>query len=76
MANVRRPLIAVNEETGERVRFDRVADCTDYFGVKRASVLHAVAMGSYIKGWRIYDTPEKLREKIEEIKKIIKKLEK
>lgn len=68
MARQKRGVVAINEATGERKDFDSVYACAKALGVCVQAIQLAQGLGGVSKGWRIYDTPDKIRERIEELK--------
>jgi len=68
MAREKRAVIAINETTGERRDFDSVYRCAKEFGVCVQAVQLAQGLSGVCKGWRIFDTPARIRERIEELK--------
>lgn len=74
MRNVRK-VIAINEVTGERKAFASAYEASGFLGSTRQAALHALVSLQSVKGWKLYDTPEKYRERIQELEEIIKMLE-
>lgn len=70
-----KPVIAINKDTQERKVFECVFECAKELGVSNAAVLVAVARGTSVKGWRLFDSPENIRLRIQELEKQIKMLE-
>ena len=70
-----RAVIAINEATGERVRFSGLYAAGKELGASHVQVLHGVIENQYVKGWRLYDEPDKIRERIKELEAQIKLLE-
>lgn len=70
-----KPVIAINKETKERRVFDCVFECANAFGVSNAAVLVAVARGTSVRGWSLFDSPENIRIRIQELEEQIKMLE-
>lgn len=75
MARQTRPIIAINEETGERREFGGLYAASKVFGVNHVTVLLAVMAGQAVRGWRVYDVPEKIRERIKQMEQDIEMLE-
>ena len=75
MARVTRPVIAINETTGERIEFPSIYAAGNALGVSHNHVLISLGTGTSAKGWKVYDTPENLRKKVQEIEGIIEMLE-
>ena len=76
MAQVTRPVIAINEATGERREFGSAYAAGKEFGTNHTHVLISMSMGTAVRGWKVYDTPKNLRKRIGEIEGIIKMLNK
>ena len=68
-------VIAVSAETGERMEFDSIYGVARAFGVSVPAICQALNRGGCVKGWNVYYTPDKYREKISDLKRIIKELE-
>lgn len=75
MGRIYRKVIAINEQTGERREFSGIYQAAKALGTSTPSVSISLAMGTAVKGWKVYDTPEMMRQRIEEIKKQIKIVE-
>lgn len=75
MARETRPVIAINEVTGERKNFSSVYRAAKEIGSTHVQVLISLAMGSSAHGWMVYDTPENIRKRIAELQEVIKRLE-
>ena len=75
MSRKSKPVIAINKESGERRVFECVFECAHAFGVSTTAVLVAVARGTSVKGWKLYDSPENIRNRIKELEKQIELLE-
>jgi hypothetical protein len=74
MRNLRK-VIAIHEITGERKEFASAYEAATVLGCTRQGALHALECLQAVKGWKLYDTPEKYRERIKEFEGIIKMLE-
>lgn len=68
MARRQRKVIAINETTGERQEFDSVYAASKALGVSVQAVQLAQGLCGVCRGWRIYDEPERIRERIEDLK--------
>lgn len=75
MARETRPVIAINEATGERKEFGSVYAAAKEMKVSHTHVLIALALGACVKEWKVFDTPENIRRRIAELESVIKKLE-
>ena len=75
MGRKNKGVIAVNKVTGERKYYDSVIDCSRDFSVSSAAIIVAVARGTSVKGWKMFDTPENIRIRIKELEEQIKMLE-
>lgn len=74
MRNLRK-VIAIHEITGERKEFASAYEASTVLGCTRQGALHALECLQAVKGWKLYDTPDKYRERIKELEEIIKMLE-
>lgn len=68
MERERRRVIAINETTGVRQEFNSVYACAKQLGVSVQAVQLAQGLCGVCKGWRIYDEPRRIRERIEDLK--------
>ena len=75
MARVTRPVIAINEVTGERKEFGSIYAAGKELKVVHNAVLVSMALGTAVKGWKVYDTPENIRKRIQELEDVAKMLE-
>ena len=75
MARQTRPVIAIHEETGERRDFSGLYETGRVLGVGHVQVLMSIMSGQAVRGWRVYDVPEKIRERIKQMEQDIKMLE-
>lgn len=57
-------IVAVNEETGERVVFKSINEAARTIGVNFQSIRIASLGGGARKGWRIYPSAENIRRQI------------
>ena len=64
MARIYRPLVGVNEKTGEVKRWESSYQCCRELGVALPSVTQALDRGGAVKGWRVFDTPESIDQRI------------
>lgn len=70
-----RKVIAINEATGERKEFESVYAARKALGTSSASVVISLGVGTAVKGWKVYDSPENIRKRIAELEAQIKMLE-
>lgn len=75
MARETRPVIAINEETGVRKEFSSVYAAAQEFKTNHTHVLISMAMGTSVKGWKVFDTPDNIRRRIADLEDQIKMLE-
>ena len=71
MARETRPVIAINEATGERKEFKSVYCAAKELGASHTQILISLAMSSAVHGWKVYDTPENIHKRIIELEGII-----
>lgn len=76
MGRIYRRITAINEQTGERKEFASIYETAKVLGTSSASVSISLAMSTAVKGWKVYDDPERIREHIKELEEQIKMLEK
>lgn len=75
MIRAKRAVIAINETTGERKEFESVYAAAKALGVSFQAVQLAQGLSGVCRGWRIYDTPARIRERIEDLKNQLAMLE-
>lgn len=75
MGRKTKPVIAINNETHERKLYNCVIECAQSLRVSSSAVLVAVARNTSVKGWRLYDTPDNIRQRIYDLEKQIVLLE-
>lgn len=75
MAKTGNRIIAINEATGERREFISVYAFSKEMGVTTRSAQQARERNGVCCGWRVYDNPERIRERIKELEAQIKMLE-
>lgn len=64
-----RGIILINEETGERKEFHSVNGAASFLGTNFFNVQRAALYNGMYKGWRVYETPEAIRQHIEDLTK-------
>lgn len=70
-----RPVIAINDETHEVVRYSGAYSAGKDLGITPAAVSISIAMRTLARGWRLYDEPAKIKESIAEMQEDLKVLE-
>lgn len=70
-----RRVIAINPVTGERKEYNTAYELAKDAGVSEVSVYQALDRGGSVLGWKVYDTPDVIREKIRRLEEQIKMLE-
>ena len=70
-----RKVIAICEQTGERMEFGSVYALAKEIGVTIPAVQQAQERCGVCKGWRIYDAPERIRERIKKLQAQLKIVE-
>lgn len=70
-----RVVIAINEQTGERITFSGLYAAGKELGASHVQILHGILEEQLVKGWRVFDAPDKIRERIKALEKQIKTLE-
>lgn len=74
MANEVRKVIAISE-SGERKVFDSMNEAARELRSTYQQVQISILRGGTCNGWRVYDTPENIRKRIEALEEQIKMLE-
>lgn len=62
-----RLVIAINETTGQRVDFSGTYSAARELGSSCAAITISLATGTAVKGWKLYDAPARIRERIKEL---------
>lgn len=75
MGRKTKPVIAINNETHRRLYFNCVYECAQALGVSNSAVLVAVARNTSVRGWKLYDTPDNIRQRILDLENQITFLE-
>lgn len=75
MARPSRKVVAVSIETGERREFGSAYECAIAIHTGHAAVLAALDRNGTCCGWRMYDTPDTLRKRIEELQRQLAEIE-
>lgn len=70
-----RKIIGINESTGERQEWQSAYLFGKENGTSAANVTQALDRNGTCCGWRLYDTPERIKGKIEELKNQLAKLQ-
>lgn len=72
---LKRAVIAINEETGEKRAFESAYVFAKEVGINPGSAINILQAGGSAKGWKLYDTPDNIRKRIAELEAQIKMLE-
>jgi len=75
MSRNRRPVTAINESTGERKDFSGLYEAAKAIGSGHVQILYGMLCNQAVRGWRFYDSPAKIRERIKELEDQLKMLE-
>ena len=75
MARASRKVIAVNVETGEKREFASAYECAASLGTGHCNALAALDRNGVCCGWKLYDSPESLRKRIEELQRQLEEIE-
>lgn len=70
-----RKLIGINIETGEKREFASTYAFAREMKTSTQNVSMAVIRGGSCAGWKLYDTPENIRKRIEELKQQLEELQ-
>lgn len=66
----------MNESTGESKAFNSIYEAMKFTGSKTsAPIVSALDRCGTVKGWKMYDTPEQYRKRIEQIEQWINEVE-
>lgn len=61
---IKRKIIAINEDTGERKEFDSEYALAKELNMSISAVQITRLRGTAAKGWKIFDTPDAIRKRI------------
>ena len=75
MAKEARKVIAVNINTGEKKVYETAMSLAAELNVSFRSVMQAVERNGVCRGWRLYDTPERIKAQIAVLEKRLKIVE-
>lgn len=70
-----RKVIAINEVTGERKDYDSVYAAKNALGTTASAIVISLGVGTAVKGWKVYDSPDYIRKRIAELEAQIEMLE-
>lgn len=71
MVKKAKKVIGINESTGEKVLFNSINEAARHIGSTFQGVQIAIMRNGIVRGWRVYDSPEVIREKIAALKKML-----
>jgi len=71
MINKAKGIIALNESTGEKRVFKSINEAARSLGAAFQSIQVASIRNGIVRGWRIYDSPEVIREKIASLQSML-----
>lgn len=72
---VKRPVIVINEFTGERKDYESEYQLAKELKSSITAVQISRLRGTAVKGWKIFDTPDNIRKRIAELEEQINILE-
>lgn len=75
MANNKRAIILINEETGERKEYASINAAARFLSSTFGNVQIAAVYNGVCKGWRVYESPESIRQHIKDYQAQLKILE-
>ena len=70
-----RKVIGINTQTGEKKEWDGIYEFAKEVNTCSANARQALGRNGLCCGWRLYDTPDRLRERIAELEAQIEVLE-
>lgn len=74
MARTHRKVIGINEKTGERREWGSTYRFGIEMGTSTQNVMQALSRNGVCCGWRLYDSPEYIEMKINELKEQLNKV--
>ena len=70
-----RKVIAINQKTGERKEFKSTYAAAVFLLTATQNVMQALDRGGVCCGWKLYDTPERIQKRIEQLNKMLEEAE-
>jgi len=71
----KKPFIAINVETGERRDYGSMYDASREWNTDIQNITQALYRNGVCCGWRVYNHPDDIRKKIEELQRQLMELE-
>lgn len=75
MSRTKRPVVAINPSTGERKEFAGIYEACIFLNTGHANVRQALERNGMCCGWKIYDTPDTIRKRIERLQEQLREME-
>jgi len=70
-----RAIVLISESTGERVDFDSINAAARFIGANFSAVQRAAMYNGTYNGWRVYESPESIRQHIKDLEAQLEILE-
>ena len=70
-----RTVIAINMKTGERKEFKSTYAAAVFLSTATQNVMQALDRNGVCCGWKLYDAPERIQKRIEQLNKMLKEAE-
>lgn len=71
----RRAIVLINEKTGERVDMSSINAAASFLGTNFSNIQRAAVYNGVIKGWRVYESAETIRQHIADLEAQLKIVE-
>lgn len=71
----RRAIVLINEYSGERLDFDSINGAAKFLHATFANIQRAAIYNGTFNDWRVYESPESIREHIKDYEAQLKVLE-
>lgn len=65
----KRAIVLIDQETGERKDFASINGAAAFLGTNFSNTQRAAVYNGVIKGWRVYEDAETIREHIKELER-------
>lgn len=71
----KRAIVLINEYGGERKDFDSINAAASFLGTNFSNIQRQAISNGTLRGWRVYESPDSIRQHIKELEDQLKILE-
>ena len=75
MISERRSIVLISEETGERKDFPSINRAAAFLGTTFGNVQRAAIYNGTFHGWKVFESPDSIRQHIKDLENQLKVLE-